>query len=68
MQRPIYLVAFVAFVYASMSWLLIHFATEVLPFFDIPTWTVRLIRLLLALGFPVALLLAWAFARRNRAD
>ena len=51
----------VAIAYAILSWLLIQIATQVFPFFDIPTWAVRLVVLLLALGFPVALLLAWAF-------
>jgi Tfp pilus assembly protein PilO len=31
------------------------------PFFEIPNWAVRLVVLLLALGFPIALVLAWAF-------
>ena len=30
-------------------------------FFEIPNWAVRLVVLLLILGFPVALILAWAF-------
>lgn len=51
----------VAIAYAVVSWLLIQIATQVFPFFDIPTWAVRLVVLLLVLGFPVALLLAWAF-------
>jgi TolB-like protein/Flp pilus assembly protein TadD len=51
----------VAVAYAVVSWLLIQIATQVFPFFEIPTWTVRLVIVLLALGFPVALLLAWAF-------
>jgi TolB-like protein len=44
-----------------VSWLLIQIATQVFPFFEIPMWAVRLVIILLALGFPVALLLAWAF-------
>jgi TolB-like protein/Flp pilus assembly protein TadD len=51
----------VAITYAVVSWLLIQIATQVFPFFDIPNWTVRLVIILLALGFPVALILAWAF-------
>ena len=34
---------------------------ETFPFFDIPHWTVRLVILLLVLGFPVAVIIAWAF-------
>ena len=51
----------VAVAYAVVSWLLIQIATQVFPFFDIPNWAVRLVVLLLILGFPVALVLAWAF-------
>src|SRR3977135_4158252 len=51
----------VAVAYAVVSWLLIQIATQVLPFFEIPTWTVRLVIGLRVLGFPVALLLSWAF-------
>src|SRR5262245_25469290 len=51
----------VAVAYAVVSWLLIQIATQVFPFFDIPNWAVRLVVLLLILGFPVALILSWAF-------
>src|ERR1700675_3717333 len=51
----------VAVAYAVVSWLLIQIATQVFPFFEVPTWAVRLVIVLLALGFPVALLLSWAF-------
>jgi len=50
-----------AVTYAVVSWLLIQIATQVFPIFDIPNWAVRVIVLLLVLGFPVALVLAWAF-------
>ena len=50
-----------AVIYALAGWLLIQIATQVFPFFQIPNWVVRLIVLLLVLGFPVALVLAWAF-------
>ena len=51
----------VAVTYAVVSWVLIQIATQVFPFFDIPIWAVRVVVLLLVLGFPVALILAWAF-------
>jgi hypothetical protein len=51
----------VAVAYAVVGWLLIQVATQVFPFFEIPNWGVRLVILLLMLGFPVALILAWAF-------
>ena len=51
----------VAVAYAVVGWLLVQIATQVFPFFEIPNWAVRLVVLLLILGFPVALVLAWAF-------
>ncbi len=51
----------VAVAYAVVAWLLIQITTQVFPFFEIPNWAVRLVVLLLLLGFPVALVIAWAF-------
>jgi TolB-like protein/Tfp pilus assembly protein PilF len=51
----------VAIAYAVMAWLLMQVATQVFPFLQIPDWAIRLVIMLLALGFPVALVLAWAF-------
>src|SRR6267378_3083890 len=51
----------VAVAYAIVAWLLIQVATQVFPFFEIPDWAVRLVVLLVILGFPIALFLAWAF-------
>ncbi|MFZ1219320.1 MAG: tetratricopeptide repeat protein [Chthoniobacterales bacterium] len=51
----------VAVAYAVVSWLLIQIATQVFPFFEVPNWAIRLVVLLLVLGFPVALVLSWAF-------
>jgi adenylate cyclase len=51
----------VAVAYAVVSWLLIQIATQVFPFFEIPNWAVRLVVILLIFGFPVALILSWAF-------
>jgi TolB-like protein/lipoprotein NlpI len=51
----------VAVAYAVVSWLLIQIATQVFPFFEIPNWAVRLVVLALIIGFPVALILSWAF-------
>jgi serine/threonine-protein kinase len=50
-----------AVAYAVLAWLLIQIATQVFPFFEVPTWAVRLIIVALVLGFPVALFLSWAF-------
>jgi TolB-like protein/Tfp pilus assembly protein PilF len=51
----------VAVAYAVVGWLLIQVATQVFPFLDIPNWAIRLVILLTAFGFPVALIIAWAF-------
>src|SRR5262249_26931619 len=51
----------VAIAYAVVAWLLMQIATQIFPFFEIPNWTVRLVVLLLILGFPLAVILAWAF-------
>ena len=51
----------VAVTYAVVAWLLIQVATQVFPFFEIPNWTIRLVVLLMVIGFPIALIIAWAF-------
>src|SRR5438067_13376364 len=51
----------VAVAYAIVGWLLVQIATQVFPFFDIPNWAVRLVVLLIVVGFPIALVIAWAF-------
>src|SRR6266481_2323388 len=51
----------VAIAYGVVAWLLMQVASQIFPFFEIPNWTVRFVVLLLIIGFPVALILAWAF-------
>jgi TolB-like protein/Flp pilus assembly protein TadD len=51
----------VAVAYAIVGWLLVQVATQVFPFFEIPNWAVRLIVLAIVIGFPIALVIAWAF-------
>ena len=51
----------VAAAYAVVAWLLIQITTQVFPFFEIPNRGVRLIVLIIVIGFPIALVLAWAF-------
>jgi TolB-like protein/Flp pilus assembly protein TadD len=51
----------VAVVYAIVGWLLVQIATQVFPFLEIPNWVVRLVIALVAIGFPIALVIAWAF-------
>ena len=51
----------VAVAYAVVGWLLVQIATQVFPFFEIPNWAVRLVVLAIVIGFPIALVIAWAF-------
>jgi TolB-like protein len=51
----------VAVAYAVVGWLLVQVATQVFPFLEIPNWVVRLVIVLIALGFPIAVVIAWAF-------
>jgi TolB-like protein len=51
----------VAIAYVVGGWALAQGIAQVFPVFDIPNWVVRLIVLLIVLGFPVALLLSWFF-------
>ncbi|MEO6971735.1 MAG: hypothetical protein ABI217_12675, partial [Chthoniobacterales bacterium] len=51
----------VAVAYVVVAWVLVQVATQVFPFFDIPNWTTRLVILALVLGFPIAVILAWAY-------
>ncbi|MFL6518947.1 MAG: tetratricopeptide repeat protein [Chthoniobacterales bacterium] len=51
----------VAVAYAIVGWLLIQIATQVFPFLEIPNWVVRLVIAVVAIGFPIALIIAWAF-------
>jgi TolB-like protein/Tfp pilus assembly protein PilF len=51
----------VAIAYAVVGWLLVQVATQVFPFFEIPNWAIRLVVLLIVIGFPIALIIAWAF-------
>ncbi|MFL6543241.1 MAG: tetratricopeptide repeat protein [Chthoniobacterales bacterium] len=51
----------VAAAYAVVGWLVVQIATQVFPFFEIPNWAVRLTVLAIVVGFPIALVIAWAF-------
>jgi serine/threonine-protein kinase len=51
----------VAIAYAVVAWLLMQIATQVFPFLEIPNWAIRLVILLIVIGFPIALVIAWAF-------
>jgi len=51
----------VAIAYVVGGWALAQGIAQVFPVFDIPNWVVRLIVLIIVLGFPVALFLSWFF-------
>ena len=52
-QRNVYKVGIA---YALVAWLLMQVASQVFRFFEIPNWAVRLVVLLLIVGFPVVLI------------
>jgi serine/threonine-protein kinase len=51
----------VAIAYGVVAWLLIQVATQVFPFFELSNFVVRVVVVASVLGFPVALIIAWAF-------
>src|SRR5436853_1791624 len=51
----------VAVAYAVAGWVVAQIATQIFPFLEIPNWVVRLVIVLIAIGFPIALVIAWAF-------
>jgi TolB-like protein/Tfp pilus assembly protein PilF len=57
-RRNVYKVA-VAYIVAG--WALAQGIAQVLPVFDVPNWIIRLLVALIIIGFPIALVFAWAF-------
>src|SRR5213596_4324909 len=57
-RRNVYKVA-VAYIVAG--WALAQGIAQVFPVFNVPNWVVRLIVVLTIIGFPFALIFAWAF-------
>ncbi len=57
-QRRVYRVALG---YAIASWLTVQVASTVLPAFHVPEWVLQALIIVAGLGFPAALVLAWAF-------
>jgi TolB-like protein/Tfp pilus assembly protein PilF len=51
----------VAVAYAVVAWLLLQGASIVLPSFEAPAWTMKVLIMALAVGLPIAVILAWAF-------
>jgi TolB-like protein/Tfp pilus assembly protein PilF len=50
-----------AVAYAVVAWFLTQLTTQVFPFFEIPNSAVRFVVIALAVGFPIAMLLAWLY-------
>ena len=57
-RRNVYKVA-VAYIVAG--WALSQGIAQVFPVFDVPNWVIRLIVMLIIIGLPIALVLAWTF-------
>jgi len=51
----------VAVAYAVISWLLIQAASILLPTFEAPPWVMKVLVVLLGLGFVIAVFISWAF-------
>ncbi|HKI44300.1 MAG TPA: tetratricopeptide repeat protein [Balneolales bacterium] len=51
----------VATAYAIAGWLIIQVATSVFPAFKFPDWTTQFVIILVLIGFPISIILAWAF-------
>src|ERR1700756_2804929 len=51
----------VAIAYIVAGWALAQGIAQVFPVFDVPNWAIRLIVVLIILGLPVAVVLAWMF-------
>jgi hypothetical protein len=50
-----------AVAYGVVAWFLTQLTTQVFPFFEIPNSAVRFVVMALAIGFPIAMLLAWVY-------
>src|SRR5438874_11613134 len=51
----------VAIAYAVVGWLVIQVSSTILPTFHVPEWVAQTLIVIVALGFPIALVIAWAF-------
>jgi hypothetical protein len=51
----------VAVAYAVVGWLVVQIATSTFPVLEIPNWATKLVIAVVLLGFPIALVIAWAF-------
>ncbi len=51
----------VAVAYAIVGWLLIEVTSTVFPLVQLPDWTATFVAMLILVGFPIALILSWAY-------
>src|SRR5881227_145384 len=51
----------VAIAYAVVAWLLLQAASILFPTFEAPPWTMKVFVAAIVLGFPIAVIIAWAF-------
>src|SRR4051812_40302098 len=51
----------VAVAYAVVAWLLIQASSILFPTFDAPAWVMKVVVVVVVIGFPIALIIAWAF-------
>ena len=56
----------VAAVYVVVAWLLVQVITSIEEPLNLPTWTDTLVIVLLAIGFPITLIMGWAFDLTSR--
>ena len=51
----------VAITYAVVAWLLVQIGSILFPTFEAPTWVMQVFVTVIAVGFQIALVMAWAF-------
>ena len=51
----------VGMAYVVLSWLTIQVADVILPAFEAPDWVMKVLIILLAVGFPITLVISWVF-------
>jgi len=51
----------VAITYGITAWLLLQIVETVVPIINAPNWVLKFVLILLIIGFPIALIFAWAF-------
>jgi RsiW-degrading membrane proteinase PrsW (M82 family) len=64
-RRKVYRVAAAYIVAAGF---LIQMASAAFPAWELPNWSLRLVIVLLLIGFPIALILAWAYEARQHVE